>query len=309
MAYTYERIDGQRVEHNVAAAFRKMAAAFKRDTGKDLRVRAGTRTGAEQRKLFLERYVLVGDVRGRRVYDTRWWGGRLWYRVSAAGTVAQPGTSNHEEGGPNGPRSLDLYDTGSDAGVTVRGSRRDKWMEANAGKFGFENEGYKFKEPWHKTYRGKIGGAPAPAKSGTEIKVKHYYTDDAKAKLAGGVKLAPGASFWLNIDPKSRNSNASNVVGGIGEYQFTVHLYAEGKAGDVVDVALAWDDPNRTDHSMHFVERVQLGADGTARRNFSFARAVASGFRVYAKATAGASNLGPVSVTRFATDALLFVQA
>lgn len=168
MAFVYEYIDGQRVEWNVAAAFRRMNRAFRRDTGCNLKIRSGTRTTAEQTKIFLERYVTADRVNGRRVYDTRWWAGKRWYRISPLGTVAIPRTSNHEEEGPNGPRSIDIYDTGPNAGVTVRGTARDRWMAANAGRFGFTNEGYNFSEPWHKTYNGKIGGKPSTAGGGNE---------------------------------------------------------------------------------------------------------------------------------------------
>ncbi len=163
MAYQYTERNGQRIEVNVAADFDRMNAAFQRDTGCTLYVTSGTRTSAEQEAIFRARYVLSGQVNGRRVYDTRWWNGQLWYRISNAGTVAVPRTSNHEENGPNGPRSIDIRDSGSNAGVTVRGSARDKWMEAHAGEFNFENEGYKFGEAWHKTNRGNIGAVtPIP---------------------------------------------------------------------------------------------------------------------------------------------------
>jgi hypothetical protein len=166
--YQYTTRNGQRLETNVAADFDRLRAAFRAAfPGIDLVVSSGTRTDPEQEAIFRARYVVASQINGRRVYDTRWWNGQLWYRISSAGTVAAPGTSNHQASGPNGPRSIDIRDTGSDAGVTVRGSRRDKWMEANAAKYEFENEGYKFGEPWHKTNRGQIGvygggGAPAP---------------------------------------------------------------------------------------------------------------------------------------------------
>jgi len=159
MAYSYTTRNGQRVEVNVAAALDRMNADFQRDTGCSLIVSSGTRTNAEQEAIFRARYVIASQVNGRRVYDTRWWNGQLWYRISSAGTVAPPPTSNHEEDGPNGPRSVDLRDSGADKGVMTRGTARDRWMEAHAGNYGFENEGYKFGEPWHKTFRGNIGAA------------------------------------------------------------------------------------------------------------------------------------------------------
>lgn len=166
MAFTYTTINGQRVEVNVANAFQRMRTDFKRDTGCDLYISSGTRTAQEQINIFLSRYVTAANVRGRKVYDTRTWNGVLYYRISSAGTVAVPRTSNHEEGGPNGPRSIDIRDSGSDSGVTVRGSSRDLWMQRNASKYGFENEGYNFGEPWHKTYRGTIGGGGGSSTSG-----------------------------------------------------------------------------------------------------------------------------------------------
>lgn len=140
MAYSFTIIDGQRVEVNVAAAFRRMAADFERDTGCSLHVRDGSRTREEQQKEW-DDYVARGF---------------------APPTVARVGESNHEIDGPNGPRSLDLYDSGDDPGVTQFGTARDGWMQRNAGNYGFENEGNDFGEAWHKTYRGDIGGGTDP---------------------------------------------------------------------------------------------------------------------------------------------------
>ncbi|MDQ1113923.1 hypothetical protein QE418_003371 [Microbacterium testaceum] len=50
----------------------------------------GDRSYDKQVQVFLERYVLVGNVGGRRVYDFRWWEGRQYARVSPEGTVAAP---------------------------------------------------------------------------------------------------------------------------------------------------------------------------------------------------------------------------
>lgn len=166
MGYNYTTRNGHRVEVNVAAAFDRMAAAFKRDTGCTLLINSGTRTAQDQIDIFLRRYVRANQVNGRRVYDTRVWGGTRFYRIDPTGTVGTPGTSNHEEYGPNGPRSLDVYDSCSDPGVSRFGTARTRWMEQHAWEYGFENEGHKFNEAWHKTYRGPIGG-PAPAGSGS----------------------------------------------------------------------------------------------------------------------------------------------
>lgn len=166
MGYTTR--NGQRVGEGVAYWFDKLNAAFHAVFGLWLIITSGTRTAQEQRDIFFARYVRAGDVRGRRVYDTRWFEGALWYRIDPAGTVAQPKTSNHEEDGPNGPRSIDIADTGNDPGVTSRGTTRDRWMQDHAGEFNFENEGYNFGEAWHKTLRNvdpmnAPGAQPAPA--------------------------------------------------------------------------------------------------------------------------------------------------
>lgn len=146
MSYTFTTIDGCRVEVNVAAAFNRMAVAFLRDTGCSLHVRDGSRTREEQQAEW-DRYQRYG-----------------------APVAAYPGTSNHEIDGPNGPRSIDIYDSGDDPGVTSRGSARDGWMERNAGSFGFENEGYNFGEAWHKTFRGDIGGSgQAPVEANQRV--------------------------------------------------------------------------------------------------------------------------------------------
>lgn len=141
MAFTYTYIDGQRVETAVARAFGAMAAEFQRVFGLTLHVRSGTRTRAEQQVLY-NTYLKYGKP-----------------------LAAKPGSSNHEEFGPTGPRALDLYDSGQDDGVTVAGSTRAKWLRANASRWGFDPAGYTFSqvEPWHYEYTGALdNGAISP---------------------------------------------------------------------------------------------------------------------------------------------------
>lgn len=139
MAYSYTTRDGQRVERNVAAAFDKLAAAFKAETGCSLHVRSGTRTRAEQA------YLYNGWIN----------------RLPGFNLAAAPGYSNHEESGPRGPRALDLYDSGSDAGVTTIGTKRSNVLVRLAKTYGFTNAGHYFspKEGWHYEYQGSIGGS------------------------------------------------------------------------------------------------------------------------------------------------------
>lgn len=149
MGYGYTTINGQRVEVNVAAAFEKMRAAFKKQFGLDLLVSSGTRTRAEQAELY-----------------------RL-YKAGKGNLAAAPGYSNHEEDGPRGPRALDLRDSGRDAGVTRIGTVRSNWLAAHAKEYGFTPAGHYFskREAWHYEFTGKLAApAPAPAPSGLSKK-------------------------------------------------------------------------------------------------------------------------------------------
>lgn len=135
MSFTYTQIDGERVETSVARAFESLKAEFRRVWGLELLVSSGTRTRAEQ----------------QRLYDL--------YRAGKGNLAAVPGTSNHEEYGPRGPRALDVRDSGGDPGVTRYGTARANWLRANAPRFGFDPAGYGFSqtEPWHIEYTGALG--------------------------------------------------------------------------------------------------------------------------------------------------------
>lgn len=139
MTYKYTEVDGKRVEVNVAEAFKKLEAAFRRQFGVDLIVRSGTRTRAEQ----------------KRLYDL--------YLAGKGNQAAPPGLSNHEESGPRGPRALDVYDSGKDRGVMYAGSVRANWLRRHAKDYGFDPAGYRFRqvEPWHIEYTGVLSNQPA----------------------------------------------------------------------------------------------------------------------------------------------------
>ena len=315
-AIQYVYRDGQRLTPWMKHCVDLFSAAFFQMFGLVLYVSSGLRTYQDQVDIFLKRYVTAGNIRGRTVYDTRVWNGVRYYRIDPTGTVAVPGTSNHEIQ-RNYYGAVDLRDSGKDAGISRPNNPRSNWARANAPRFGLEPEGYNFKEPWHFRLPDIFRAVPVPTPSGgggssktKEVKVKHYFNDDGKALRKGGLDLAPGAGSWLHKDAKAATSKATNIIGGVGEYDFTVHVYAEGKPGDIVDVVLAWDDTKTSGpHSMHFVERVEIGADGTARRNIPFARAAAAGNAVYAQVATPKTNKGTVKITRFATDALLFIAA
>jgi hypothetical protein len=315
---------GVRVTPYMAYQLTRLDNDFYKKFGLRIGATSGIRLRLEQEDIFKRRYVTAGNINGRKVYDTRWWQGKLWYRISSAGTVAVPGTSNHEIQGTNA--AVDIYDTGSDAGITVKNSVRGRWLRENEWKYDMEPEGDGFKEGWHhkmknifKAVPKPSGGSSTPDKPTKGVKVTHYFRDDGKArrtKLVNkvvtpvGVDLAPGEGYWLHTSETAGNSQATNIVGGIGEYEFTTHLYADGKPGDVLIVQLYWDNTKTSGpHSAHFQQDISINDFGQIRDNTPFARAVTAGFAVYARVMAHPKNKGSVKVTRFATDALLFVKA
>lgn len=139
--------NGSRLTPYMLYQIERLNAELRRLFGVDVIVTSGIRTYEEQVKIFLERYVVASQVRGRRVYDTRVWNGVRYYRVSSAGTVAVPRTSNHEIQGTKA--AVDIRDTGSDAGITSRNSVRGRWFRANAANFDMQQTGDAFGEGWH----------------------------------------------------------------------------------------------------------------------------------------------------------------
>lgn len=271
-------------------------------------VSSAIRTYEEQKRIFLERYVTAGNIRGRRVYDTRVWNGVRYYRISSAGTVAVPGSSNHEIQGTKA--AVDLRDTGGDAGITVRTSARGRWIRQNAHKYGLVASGDGFQEGWHfdilNIFR-TPPTAPAGGSSSKGIQVKHYHVEDATCK-ASGRKLSPGNGIWLNKNRNAPVSQATNIAGGVGPYIITQHVYATGTPGDSILVALYWDNTKTSGaHSGHYIERMVFDEQGLIQRSVTSQRAVAKGFAVYGRLVAPETNKGPVNVTRFDTDAYLFI--
>jgi len=144
---TFTTWKGQRVTPWMAYRLNQLDHDFYNAFGMRIGSTSAIRTDQEQLDIWYDRYVTAGNVRGRYVYDTRWWNGQLWYRVSPAGTVAQPGTSNHQIQGSKA--AVDLYDTGSDAGITSRWSTRGQWIRNNAWRYDMIASGDGFGEGWH----------------------------------------------------------------------------------------------------------------------------------------------------------------
>lgn len=186
--------NGQLVTAWMAYQIDRLAAAFWARFGLVLLVMSAIRTYQEQVDIFLSRYVTASQINGRKVYDTRVWNGTRYYRISPLGTVAVPGTSNHEIQGSNA--AVDFGDSGRDAGVAVAGTERANWLKANAPDYDFIPEGYNFREPWHYLARNIFNQPPAD----TAPVVEHWKdadmriinTTDGKAWLVG-----PGSTIHI----------------------------------------------------------------------------------------------------------------
>lgn len=117
--------------------------------------------------------------------DVRWWdgsawgypGGTRWVRWSSAGTVAVPGTGNHEK-----KRSNDLgwpYNAVTTAHLRAR---------EIAARHNITCDGLGFGEAWHWTFWGALGVIGAPASDGNATPIQSeeddMYDDNAKKDAA-----------------------------------------------------------------------------------------------------------------------------
>lgn len=184
--------DGSRLTPWMLHCVNLLDQELHRRFGVHVRVTSGIRTYADQEAVFRSRYVTAGNVNGRKVYDTRWWNGQLWYRISSVGTVAAPGSSNHEIQG--NVAAVDLADTGSDGGIATMGSVRSDWLRANASKFGLVPSGFSFGEAWHydipNIFNTPPGGSPA---GGGSIEFKEWDEMATKAEIKQVVLEALGS--------------------------------------------------------------------------------------------------------------------
>lgn len=160
----YVERNGSRLTPFMLHQIERLNRDLKVKFGCEVVISSGIRLPQEQIDVFLARYVTAANIRSRFVYDTRVWNGVRYYRISSAGTVASPGTSNHEIQGSTA--AVDLRDTGRDAGLMVRGSARSNWLRANAANYGLVASGFGFGEPWHYDVLNifsEVPGATAPA--------------------------------------------------------------------------------------------------------------------------------------------------
>lgn len=195
-----------RVTPYMAYQLDRLDADLRRLFGVGLVANSGIRIPQEQIDIFLQRYVTAGNVNGRKVYDTRWWNGQLWYRISAAGTVAAPGSSNHEIQGTKA--AVDIADTGSDAGITSKNSVRGRWIRANAPNYDLVASGDSFGEGWHFDINNIFaavpgqpsggGGTVFPTKKESNSMV-HAAWRDASGTIA--IQCVPGGRITMLEDP------------------------------------------------------------------------------------------------------------
>ena len=156
-------------------------------------VTSGIRTNAEQTAIFLAKFRV--QAFGNGPYgDVRWWRGRRYVRVVGGGTVAQPGTSNHEIQGSDA--AVDIRDTGSDAGIMTATSARGKWIRQWCRDTGLMvAEGDSFAEGWHFKIPGIFRTPPAdPAGSNSRPAPEEddMFTDDDRRML----REAHEAAMW-----------------------------------------------------------------------------------------------------------------
>jgi len=138
--------DGSRLTPWMFYVINRANGEFKARFGCELLVTSGIRTHQEQINIFLSKYRVQWFGSGP-YNDVRWWNGKRYVRYVGGGTVAAPGTSNHEIQGTRA--AVDLRDSGRDAGVSRGGNPRADWLRANASRLGLTASGYGFGEPWH----------------------------------------------------------------------------------------------------------------------------------------------------------------
>lgn len=212
-AYAYR--DGQRLTLWMLYVIALLDADLFRAFGVHVLVTSAIRTYAEQEAIFRARYVTAGNVRGRKVYDTRMWNGVRWYRISAAGTVAVPGFSNHEIQGTKA--AVDIRDTGSDAGITSKNSTRGRWLREWCRRTGLLiASGDGFGEGWHFDVPGIFRTPPAlPAGTAVTANVTATVTPDQSKEDDIMASIPPlgtsdGKTIWA-ILPDGKKRQVSPV--------------------------------------------------------------------------------------------------
>jgi hypothetical protein len=156
---------------NIREALMAASAILVAEGYPPITVVSGDREYDEQVAIFLARYVLVGQVNGRRVYDFRWWEGRQYARISPAGTVAAPSrTAPH------------VAKIAADLGYPYndRNTAAHRRLQQIAPGLGLDWTGRFFGEDWHwETTRGvgRIDGGGTTASTSEEEELMSVLDD------------------------------------------------------------------------------------------------------------------------------------
>lgn len=157
MAYANGRIPASKLRRSTigvdltpaaANSADRLARAFHKSMGQELRATDGFRPLATQERIFLDRYVpyWIQYAPGRT--DARRYKGRTYFRKPGTAAAAVPGTSNHGIG-----LAVD-FASGINLSFT---SPTYSWMARNARRYGWTNdEGRSIGEPWHWTYSARL---------------------------------------------------------------------------------------------------------------------------------------------------------
>lgn len=155
-----------------------------------------------------------------------------------------------------------------------------------------------------------VAGAPGsgsytPQKGKTVVVPLSY--QDRKARL-----IQPGKHTWLRTKAQKLDSQAVNLVGQPGNYDFILHIYIEGLApGDTFTTnlsrqSLKYAEPHKH-ASPHYYETMVANAAGVIQANVPFTLGTAPKDMIFAALKADAKNKKPGRVTVFDSDARLFL--
>ena len=130
------------------AAFSALSDQLESEGHPAIIVSDGDRDPAEQLRIWNERYIPLSSVApGQTVYEVKDWNGVTWARISSAGTVGIPGTSEHEFF-----RAADLA-----APYNFQLTSAHIRAQQLCGGFGIRWTGADFGEDWHWAFLGDVG--------------------------------------------------------------------------------------------------------------------------------------------------------
>lgn len=114
--------------------------------------------------------------------------------------------------------------------------------------------------------------------------------------------LKAGAGIYLHTEVDKPGA-AENIIGAVGQYSITGHVYAEGQPGDVIELLTVWQ-VNGT-NSNHYQERLTLDRDGKIKANVEWKNEALPDNRtsVFLRVQADPGNKADVKITHLSSDA------